>query len=56
VEAASRLYFAATAAELTPEQAALLAAVLPNPITLQVTEPSAYLRQRQQWILNQMGL
>jgi membrane peptidoglycan carboxypeptidase len=30
--------------------------VLPNPITLQVTEPSAYLRQRQQWILNQMGL
>jgi len=56
VEAASRLYFAATAAELSPEQAALLAAVLPNPITLQVTEPSAYLRQRQQWILNQMGL
>jgi monofunctional biosynthetic peptidoglycan transglycosylase len=56
VEAASRLYFAATAAELTPAQAALLAAVLPNPLHFKVTVPNAFVRQRQRWILSQMGL
>jgi len=32
----------------------LLAAVLPNPIRFRADAPSAYVRQRQQWILRQM--
>ena len=35
-------------------KAALLAAVLPNPVRLRVDRPSAYLRGRQAWILAQM--
>lgn len=54
VEAAARTYFDRPAADLTREQAALLAAVLPSPSMLHVDAPSAYLRQRQRWVLNQM--
>lgn len=54
VEAASRYYFGLSAKRLSAEQAALLAATLPNPIKLKANRPSAYLRHRQRWILQQM--
>ena len=53
-EAAADRFFHKTAAELTPSEAALLAAVLPNPLILKADAPSNYLRRRQQWILAQM--
>lgn len=55
VEAASRYYFKKSAKNLTPNEAALLAAVLPNPIIYKVNKPGALVRKRQQWILRQMG-
>jgi len=54
VAAASAHYFRKTPAALTDAEAALLAAVLPNPARLQVAEPSPYLRDRQAWIMGQM--
>ena len=54
VEAASQRYFHKPASRLTASEAALLAAVLPNPIRFKVNAPSGYVRQRQQWILRQM--
>jgi monofunctional biosynthetic peptidoglycan transglycosylase len=56
VEAAAREYFGTSAAHLNPAQAALLAAVLPNPERLHADDPSAYVLGRQAWILTQMGL
>jgi len=56
VEAASRRYFRKPAANLNRPEAALLAAVLPNPRRFRVANPSAYVRQRQDWILWQMGM
>jgi monofunctional biosynthetic peptidoglycan transglycosylase len=56
VDAAARRYFGKAAVELTSAESALLAAVLPNPQRLRVDGPSAYLRQRQHWILLQMGV
>lgn len=41
---------------LRPAHAALMAAVLPNPDRLSARRPSAYVRQRQAWILRQMYL
>jgi monofunctional biosynthetic peptidoglycan transglycosylase len=55
VEAASQRYFRKPAAHLSPEEAALLAAVLPNPMRLKVDRPSAYVEERRSWILQQMG-
>lgn len=54
VEAAARHYFKKSAKQLTAAEAALLAAVLPNPIRFKVNAPSGYVIQRQQWILRQM--
>ncbi len=54
VEAASQAFFAKPAARLTTTEAALLAAVLPNPVRLQVEHPSPYVFKRQAWILRQM--
>jgi monofunctional biosynthetic peptidoglycan transglycosylase len=54
VEAASQRYFHKASSRLTPEDAALLAAVLPNPHRLRANAPSNYVRERQQWILHQM--
>ncbi|WP_274369683.1 monofunctional biosynthetic peptidoglycan transglycosylase [Morganella morganii] len=55
-EAAAQHFFGKSAKNLTAAEAALLAAVLPNPHRLHADKPSAYLRQRQQWILHQMQL
>jgi monofunctional biosynthetic peptidoglycan transglycosylase len=54
VGAASRIYFNKSPRELSSYEAALLAAVLPNPAALKVDAPSAYVRSRQQWIVVQM--
>jgi len=54
VEAASQAYFHKPAKQLTEEQAALLAAVLPSPLRYKVQPPSRYMRNRQQWIMRQM--
>lgn len=54
VGAASRQYFGKEPAELSRAEAALLAAVLPNPHVMRVDAPSEYVRERQTWILGQM--
>ena len=54
VEAASQRYFHKSASQLTMAEAALLAAVLPNPIRFKANAPSGYVRSRQAWILRQM--
>jgi len=54
-EAASRKYFARPASDLTREQAALIAAVLPNPRKWTPSHPSSYILGRQKWILWNMG-
>jgi len=56
VEAAARRFFGVSASALSAEQAALLAAVLPNPRKLLADRPSSYVRSRQSWILGQMRL
>ncbi len=55
VEAASQRFFRKPAAKLAPSDAALLAAVLPNPIRLRADRPSAYVEERRAWILQQMA-
>jgi len=54
VGAAAPRYFHRTAAELSAGQAALLAAVLPNPVRLRVDRPSAYVLSRRDFIMGQM--
>lgn len=54
VEAAARHYFNKPASQLSASQAALLAAVLPNPLRFKADAPSGYVRSRQAWILRQM--
>jgi len=56
VEAAAQRFFGVPARRLTAPQAALLAAVLPNPRRFSVTRPSSYVRSRQESILAQMRL
>jgi monofunctional glycosyltransferase len=56
VEAAARRFFGTGAGALSDRQAALLAAVLPNPRAFHVDRPSAYVRGRQAWVLGQMAL
>lgn len=52
--AGSRYFFGKAPAALSASEAALLAAVLPNPHQFMVDAPSAYVRERQAWILGQM--
>lgn len=53
-EAAARTYFGRPAARLSRPQAALLAAVLPNPRRFSVARPSGYVRRRAAFIEGQM--
>ncbi|EHK90344.1 monofunctional biosynthetic peptidoglycan transglycosylase [Aggregatibacter actinomycetemcomitans] len=55
VEAASRFYFKKPAKNLSQNEAALLAAVLPNPIIYKVNAPVLYTKRRQIWIKRQMN-
>lgn len=54
VEAAAQAYFREPAARLDAHQAALLAAVLPNPRGWHADRPSAYVQRRAAWIQRQM--
>ncbi|MFZ1874387.1 MAG: monofunctional biosynthetic peptidoglycan transglycosylase [Chania sp.] len=54
VEAAAQHFFNKPAKRLTASEAALLAAVLPNPHRFKVNAPSGYVIGRQQWIMRQM--
>ncbi|PHM27455.1 monofunctional biosynthetic peptidoglycan transglycosylase [Xenorhabdus budapestensis] len=56
VEEATQHYFGKPASRLTASEAALLAAVLPNPLRYRVDVPSTYVLQRQRWVLRQMQL
>ena len=55
VQAASLKFFSRPASAVTREQAALLAAVLPNPLRFQAKRPSAYVIKRRNEILGQMA-
>ncbi len=55
-EAASTLFFHKKASNLSKGEAALIAAVLPNPIRFSVAKPSGYVLRRQGWIIHQMAL
>ena len=54
VEAAAEKYFGRHASQLNAYEAAMLAAILPDPDHFNPDQPSGYLLQRQQWILEQM--
>lgn len=53
-EAAARRLFGKSAAELSLDECARLAAVLPNPGVLNAAEPSAYVQNRAAWIQDQV--
>lgn len=55
VGTASVAYFKKPASKLTIAQAALLAAVLPNPKRYSAIKPSGYVRGRQNWIIRQIN-
>jgi monofunctional glycosyltransferase len=54
-EAAARTYFHKSAAELSPSEAALLAAALTNARLLNPAHPTARLRRRQAMVMRRMG-
>ena len=53
-EAAAQRFFHEPASRLSRGDAAVLAAVLPNPEHWSAAAPSRYVQQRRDWILNQM--
>jgi monofunctional glycosyltransferase len=53
-EAAAQRFFRKPASRLTRSDAAVLAAVLPNPQRFSAAAPSRYIQQRREWILGQM--
>ena len=55
VESASRIFFYKSAAKLTINESALLAACLPNPKRFRAYAPSMYILRRSDWIRNQMS-
>ncbi len=54
IESAARYHFGIPASRLNREQAAMLAAVLPNPKAYSPTRPDATVRDRAAWIERQM--
>jgi monofunctional biosynthetic peptidoglycan transglycosylase len=54
VQAAAQHFWHKSARNLSAPDAALLAAVLPNPHLLHVDRPSRYVNERREWILGQM--
>jgi monofunctional biosynthetic peptidoglycan transglycosylase len=55
IEAASRKYFGKSASELSKREAALIAAVLPNPRRWTPAKPTNYINRRADWIQGRMG-
>jgi monofunctional biosynthetic peptidoglycan transglycosylase len=53
-EAAAKRFYHKPAARLTSSEAAVLAAVLPNPIRMHADRPSVYVLERRDQILGQM--
>jgi monofunctional glycosyltransferase len=53
-EAAAQRFFHQPASRLTRSEAAVLAAVLPNPRRYSAVTPSRYVQERRDWILGQM--
>ena len=54
IEAASQKFFFKPAHKLSNNESALLAAALANPDHFHVDSPSAFVEQRQRWIMDQM--
>ena len=54
VEAAAQSYFKKSANQLTKQEAALMATVLPNPLLFRLGKPSAYMVRRKHWVMRQM--
>lgn len=55
IEAASQTFYKKPAAKLNRSEAAMIAAVLPNPRRWKPSKPTAYIRGRQSWIMRQMN-
>lgn len=55
IEAAAQNYYNKPAAKLNRNEAAMIAAVLPNPIRWNPKKPTPYIIGRQAWILKQMN-
>lgn len=55
-EAASREFFHKSAKDLSKEEAALLASVLPNPIKYKAENPSSFINRRKRWVVRQMRM
>lgn len=55
-EAAAQHFFKKSAKNLNRQEAALMAACLPNPLIYKIDQPSGEVRRRQQWILSQMRM
>jgi monofunctional biosynthetic peptidoglycan transglycosylase len=55
IEAASRSYFNKSALNLTRQEAAMIAAALPNPVRYKVKPVSAYVMNRSGWVMRQMN-
>ena len=54
-EAASQVFFGKPSSKISRGEAALIAAVLPNPLKWSPSSPTPYIRGRQQWILWNMN-
>jgi len=54
VDTAARVLMGKRARDLTPEEAAILAAVLPSPRRMNAAKPSEYVLERAEWIRDQM--
>jgi monofunctional glycosyltransferase len=55
IEMAARKYFNKPAKNLTRQEAAMIAACLPNPKRYKVKPPSSYILLRSAWVMQQMG-
>lgn len=54
-EAASQFWFKKSANKLSKDQAAAIAAILPNPLKYKANPPTAYITKRKGWINQQMN-
>lgn len=55
IEEASKIYFGKSAKNLSRQEAAMIAACLPNPRRYGVKPPSPYIISRSQWVMQQMN-
>lgn len=55
IEAAAQYYYKKSAADLSPTQAATIAAILPNPRRWSASKPTGYIVQKRNWILRNMN-